>query len=119
MAGIASRAQVLIPGDSLVVICHISRIIVFVAKNTTEQREIAWCGVAFNALIPFPIVRTTVYREIILVVIPSGRLPSIGCVTILTSCWELGRLVIRIIGAIVISGVTTKTSGRRIIEIAV
>ena len=101
------------------VIRHISRIVVFMAIDTAEKGKIPRSGMTINALIPFAVMSATVYGEIILIVVPGGRIPGVRGMTILTRGRKLSRNVIRVIGGVIISGVAPETVGGRVIVIAI
>ncbi len=65
-----------------------------VAVDATEEGKIARAGVAIDTLIPFILMLAAVDREILLVMVKSGRIPGCFGMTILTGCREpCGRVV--------------------------
>ena len=60
-----------------------------------------------------------VNREIEVIMIPVGRLPGGLRVTCLTGVWKLGGLMVRIIGLVVVTLVTSITCVRRIVIVSV
>lgn len=77
MAVEAGRTGILVATHPLVIIGQLRRIIMFVTIDTTEGRKITRCSMTINALIPFSFVFSTVNREILLVVVKTGRLPGV------------------------------------------
>ncbi len=87
MAGITFFTLINITLNPLMFIIRIS-LIVFMTSDTRENRKITLISMAISAIIPLPIVFTTVYREVLSIVIKICRRPSTRCMTILTGSWE-------------------------------
>lgn len=100
-------------------VSHIHRIIVFMTINTTEQSIISRGGVAIHTLVPFVVVISTKYREILLVVIPGRGHPGTGRVAILTSGRELCCAVVRVVRVVIIGLVTPQAGIRGVVVISV
>jgi len=110
MTGKTRITIVLIAVDFIMVVVYLILIIVFVAINTTENRIIIWINMAFNALIPFIVMCTAIYRKVHAIVIKSRRLPGRLGMTCGTIRWKLSGLMIRIRGAVVVRCMATETS---------
>ncbi len=91
----------------------------FVTIDTTKCRKISRIRVAVHALIPFPLVFSTIDREILLVVVEAGGLPGGFGVAILTGGREARGGMFGAIGRVVIGGMTAKTGVRGIVVIPV
>ena len=87
--------------------------------DTTEQRKISRGGVAIHTLIPFVVVISAKYREILLVVIPGRGHPGTGAMTILTGGRELCCAVVRVVRVVIIGLVTPHAGIRGVVVIAV
>ena len=77
MAAETCRAEVLISLLPTVIAIRISAV-VLMAENALERREVSRIDVAVGAIIPLSLVLAGVNREILRVMIPTGRCPR-GC----------------------------------------
>ena len=118
VAGITSRAGVHIPGNVIVLVSHVRRIIVFVAVDAAEGHKIPGGGMAFGAGVPFVFVFAAINGEIHVVVIKGGGVPGGFVVTKGAIRWEACRQVVGIVGAIVISLMAAHTGIGCVVEIA-
>ena len=101
------------------IIGQLGGVVMFVAINTPEGREIAGSRVAIDALIPLIFMFPAVDREILLVVIEGGWIPGVRCVAILTSCREAGSGVLGVVCRVIIRQMAAYTGVRRIVVIAI
>lgn len=76
MAIVTCRAVVLVSVHALVILVDLLLIIVLMAVNATETVVVA-ADMAFHALVPFVVVLAAVNREVHIVMVEIGRLPSI------------------------------------------
>ena len=90
-----------------------------VAVDATEELKIARAGVAIDTLIPFILMLAAVDREILLVMVKSGRIPGCFGMTILTGCREPCGRVVRVGCRIVIAHVAAVAGVRRGVVVAV
>lgn len=111
--------DILIPIHPLVIVGYLRRTIMFVTIDATKCRKIPRIRVAVHALIPFPLVFSTVDREILLIMVETGGLPGRFGVTILAGGREARRRVFGTVGRVVIGGMATKTGIRGIVVIPV
>ena len=81
VAGIARWAGILVSVHTLVVVCHLRGIVVFVALYATERAVIARCRMAIGALIPGLMVCAAINREELTIVVERRRRPGILAVT--------------------------------------
>jgi hypothetical protein len=102
-----------------VVIGRFHWVVVFVAINAAKRCKVAGYRMAFDALVPFALVFSAVNREVLVIMVPGGRYPCRFRVAILTSCGELCRSMVGIVGVIVIALVAAKASIGSIVVIAV
>ena len=81
---------------------HIIGLRILVTSHTSKFCIIGWVGVALITLHPCALVFSTVYREILTIVVKGGGLPGRFTMTSGTICWKLSLQVIGICGGIVI-----------------
>lgn len=69
VAGIAGRTGIAVIGNIIMLVSQVVGIVVLVAVNAAKGGEIARRGVAFGAIVPFPLMFSTKNRKIQLVVL--------------------------------------------------
>jgi len=116
VAGQTGRAVVAVPIHTVVLII---RFRVGVAIGTGEHGIIRRRRMAIDALAPFSLVFATVNREILPVVVKSGRYPRIFIVASCTIHRKLQSSVIGVGGVVIIVGVAPVAGVRRAVVIAV
>ena len=89
------------------------------AGETSKNGGIIWVGMAIVALVPISRVRSAVDREMLGIMVPGRRHPCILRVAGLAVGWEIGRLVVRVVGLVVIIEVTSRTGIGCVIVITV
>lgn len=97
--GVALKAGlvvVYIAADITVLFVHVC-LVVFVAIDTGELSVVVRTGMAFRTIVPFSLVLTGVNREVLPVVIKSGRLPFYLCVACFAVGAELSCCVRRVV----------------------
>ena len=89
------------------------------AAHTSKFCVVGRVGVAVRTLTPLALMRTTVDRKILRIVVKSGGHPGRFAVTARTVGRKLGRHVVGITGPVVVGQVATHTSIGRIVVITV
>lgn len=113
MAIEAGGTVVRIPVLPAMIIVDLGLVVVLMAIDATEHTIVVRVGVAFNARVPLPVVRSTIDREVHPVVIERGRRPCRYTVALGAIRGELGCLVVRVDGGVEIRHVARITIRRR------
>lgn len=88
-------------------------------NGATENRVVGGVGMTFGALVPLVLVLATVNREILRIMVESGRIPGILTVALLAIGRETGRGMVGIGRLIVVRLVTADTGIGCVVVVAV
>lgn len=102
MAVVASIAIVSVIGYFIVFTAQAVRIIMGVAIYATEYGVVTAVGVAVGALVPFIVMPSAIYGEIVGIMVEGSRLPCVLIMTLRAIRRELSSVVVGVGGIVVI-----------------